>query len=150
MGRLNTRGDSRGYPPWVHFFVLWKKVLARVGDWSKEQMNKVEQSGETTFMLGAVIMDCRGLVDPEDKPFGNVLPLEVQVKIMFWVHCFYTMDRRKKVVREFKGLPKCDDRLAATSGRGSALEPSGGAVTLTPEKWLSPLPPPHGSPVIGE
>ena len=101
VGRLNTRGDSRGYPPWVHFFVLWKKVLARVGDWSKEQMNKVEQSGEATFMLGAVIMDCRGLVDPQNKPFGRVLPLEVQVKIMFWV-------QRKKVVQEFKGLPKCD------------------------------------------
>ena len=59
-------------------------------------------------MLGAVIMDCRGLVDPKNKPFGRVLPLEVQVKIMFWVHCFYTMDQRKKVVQEFKGLPKCD------------------------------------------
>ena len=59
-------------------------------------------------MLGAVIiMDCRGLVDPENKPFGRVLPLEVQVKIMFWVHCFYTMDKRKKVVQELKGLPKC-------------------------------------------
>ena len=79
-----------------------------MGDWSKKQMNKVEQSGEATFMLGAVIMDCRGLVDPKNKPFGNVLPLEVQVKIMFWVHCFYTMDKRKKVVQEFKGLPKCD------------------------------------------
>ena len=101
VGRLNTRGDSRGYPPWVHFFLLWKKVLARVGDWSKEQMNKVEQSGEATFMLGAVIMDCRGLVDPQNKPFGRVLPLEVQVKIMFWV-------QRKKVVQEFKGLPKYD------------------------------------------
>ena len=55
-----------------------------------------------------VKMDCRGLVDPRNKPFGRVLPLEVQVKIMFWVHCFYTMDKRKKVVREFKGLPKCD------------------------------------------
>ena len=53
-------------------------------------------------------MDCRGLVDPENKPFGRVLPLEVQIKIMFWVHCFYTMDKRKKVVQEFKGLPKCD------------------------------------------
>ena len=53
-------------------------------------------------------MDCRGLVDPQNKPFGNVLPLEVQVKIMFWVHCFYTMDQRKKVLQEFKGLPKCD------------------------------------------
>ena len=59
-------------------------------------------------MLGAVIMDCRGLVDPRNKPFGRVLPLEVQIKIMFWVHCFYTMDKRKKVVRELKGLPQCE------------------------------------------
>ena len=53
-------------------------------------------------------MNCRGLVDPQNKPFGRVLPLEVQIKIMFWVQCFYTMDRRKKVVQELKGLPKCD------------------------------------------
>ena len=53
-------------------------------------------------------MDCRGLVDPRNKPFGRELPLEVQVKIMFWVECFYTMEKRKKVVQEFKGLPKCD------------------------------------------
>ena len=59
-------------------------------------------------MLGAVIMDCRGLVDPRNKPFGRVLPLEVQVKIMFWVECFYTMEKRKKVVQELKGLPQCD------------------------------------------
>ena len=59
-------------------------------------------------MLGAVIMDCRGLVDPRNKPFGHVLPLEVQVKIMFWVECFYTMDKRKKVVQELKGLPQCE------------------------------------------
>ena len=59
-------------------------------------------------MLDAVInMDCRGLVDPRNKPFGRVLPLEVQIKIMFWVHCFYTMDKRKKVVRELNGLPIC-------------------------------------------
>ena len=59
-------------------------------------------------MLSTVIMDCRGLVDPRNKPFGRVLPLEIQIKIMFWVHCFYTMDKRKKVVQELKGLPKCD------------------------------------------
>ena len=52
-------------------------------------------------------MNCRGLVDPDNKPFGRVLPLEIQVKIMFWVHCFYTMDERKKVLKEFKELPKC-------------------------------------------
>ena len=59
-------------------------------------------------MLSTVIMDCRGLVDPRNKPFGIVLPLEIQIKIMFWVYCFYTMDKRKKVVQELKGLPKCD------------------------------------------
>ena len=153
VGRLNTRGDSRGYPPWEHVFCIGPQVLARVGDWSKEQMNKVEQSGETTFMLGAVIMDCRGLVDPQNKPFGNVLPLEVQVKIIFWVHCFYTMDQRKKVLQEFKGLPKCDltglpqhlgedRRWIQVVFRLHAPRRMG--------KWLSPLPPPHGSPVIGE
>ena len=104
VGRLNTRGDS----PWVHFFLLWKRVLARVGDWSKERMNKVEQSGEATFMLGTVIMDCRGLVDPDNKPFGRVLPLEVKIRIMFWVECIFTNEKRRKVNQELKGLPKCD------------------------------------------
>ena len=30
------------------------------------------------------------------------------------------------------------------------VEPSGGSFACAPEKWLSPLPPPHGSPVIGK
>ena len=102
------RGNSRGCPPWVHFFGWDPQVLARVGDWPQEPMNKGNSVERPHSMLGAVIMDCRGLVDPKNKPFGLVLPLEVQVKIMFWVHCFYTMDKRKKVVQEFKGLPKCD------------------------------------------
>ena len=59
-------------------------------------------------MLCFANMKYNGLVDPKDKPFGRVLPFEVQVKIMFWVECFYTMDKRKKLLREFKGLPKCD------------------------------------------
>lgn len=59
-------------------------------------------------MSQLVKMDCRGLLDPKNKPFGSVLPLEVQIKIMLWVHCFYTMDKRKKVVQELKSLPKCE------------------------------------------
>ena len=59
-------------------------------------------------MLGAVTMKYQGLVYPKDKPFGKWLPFEVQLKIMFWVECFVTMDKRKKVLRKFKGLPKCD------------------------------------------
>ena len=53
-------------------------------------------------------MNYKGLVDPKDKPFGKWLPFEVQVKIMFWVECFCTMDKRKKFLRKSKGLPKCD------------------------------------------
>ena len=53
-------------------------------------------------------MKYQGLVHPEDKPFGNVLPFEVQLKIIFWVECFATVDKWKKVLKEFKGLPKCD------------------------------------------
>ena len=79
-----------------------------MGDWFKEQMNKVEQCGEVSRMLFVVKMDCRGLVDLKNKPFGRVLPLEVQIKIMFWVECFYTMDKRKKVVQEIEELPKCN------------------------------------------
>ena len=59
-------------------------------------------------MLCFANMKYKGLVDSKDKPFGRVLPFEVQVKIMFWVKCFFTMDKRKKLLREFKGLPKCD------------------------------------------
>ena len=103
-------------------------------------------------MLDAVIiMDCRGLVDPRNKPFGNVLPLEVQVKIMFWVECFYTMDKRKKVVREFKGLPKCAmTRVSQTPRRRPDLEPSDRAIACPQDQWVPPLPSHVGSPDVGE
>ena len=107
-GSLTMRGDSRGCPPWVHFFRVdpksWREwVIGPRNPWLR--WNSAERPHS---MLDAVIiMDCRGLVDPRNKPFGNVLPLEVQVKIMFWVECFYTMDKRKKVVRELRGLPIC-------------------------------------------
>ena len=59
-------------------------------------------------MLGAVIMDARGLVDPRNKPFGRMLPLEILIRIMFWVECIFTNEKRRKVNQELKGLPKCD------------------------------------------
>ena len=82
--------------------------------WRKEvigggiRIKKGACSGEVTFMLGVVVMKYQGLLDPEDKPFGNVLPFEEQLKIMFWVECMLTNDKRKKVNQKFKGLPKCE------------------------------------------
>ena len=52
-------------------------------------------------------MKYKGLVDPKNKPFGNLLPFEVQVIIMFWTQCFMTNDRRKKMNAEFTRLPHC-------------------------------------------
>ena len=86
-------------------FWLGPQVLARVGDWSQEPMNKGNRAERPHFMLGAVIMDGRGLVDPQNKPFGCVLPLEVQIRIMSWVECIFTNEKRRKVNQELKGLP---------------------------------------------
>ena len=49
MGIWMARGDSRGCPPWVHFFWVEPQVLARVSDWSKKPMNKGEYSREASF-----------------------------------------------------------------------------------------------------
>ena len=50
-------------------------------------------------------MKYKGLQDPKNKLFGNLLPFEVQVIIMFWTQCFMTNERRKKMNEEFTRLP---------------------------------------------
>ena len=52
-------------------------------------------------------MKYKGLVDPKNKPFGNLLPFEVQVIIMFWTQCFMTNDTRTTMNEEFTRLPRC-------------------------------------------
>ena len=97
-----------------------------------------------------VRMDCRGLVDPNNRPFGYVLPLEIQIKIMFWVHCFYTMDERKKVLKEFKELPKCS--IMGFPKRLGEFHYWNQVVFRlhTQRTTPSPLPSLYRSPVVGE
>ena len=52
-------------------------------------------------------MKYKGLVDPKNKPFGNLLPFEVHVIIMFWTQFFTTNDRRTKMNEELTRLPCC-------------------------------------------
>ena len=53
-------------------------------------------------------MKYKGLiVDPKNKPFGNLLPFEVQVIIMFRTQCFMTNARRTKMNEELTRLPCC-------------------------------------------
>ena len=47
------------------------------------------------------------IVDPKNKPFGNLLPFEVQVIIMFRTQCFMTNARRTKMNEELTRLPCC-------------------------------------------
>ena len=49
----------------------------------------------------------RPLEDRKNKPFGNLLPFEMQVIIIFWTQCFMTNDRRKKMNEELTRLPCC-------------------------------------------
>ena len=44
MGCLGTRGDSRGYPPWVHLVIPGPGGLARVRDWWRLE----DKQGNTT------------------------------------------------------------------------------------------------------
>ena len=53
-------------------------------------------------------MKIKGLVDPRNKPFGSVLPIQIQVFIVYLAECFVTIDKQRKVNRELRLLPKCE------------------------------------------
>ena len=46
MGCLGTRGDSRGYPPWVHLVLPGPEGLARVGVWWRLEDKQGEHHSE--------------------------------------------------------------------------------------------------------
>ena len=48
-----------------------------------------------------------GLVDANNKPFGRLLPVEMQVIIMFWASVAETNDKRKKVSAQLVRIPVC-------------------------------------------
>ena len=79
---------------------------------TNDRRKKMDACAESTWqdtlccaVFANEAMKYKGLVDPKDKPFGNLLPFEVQVIIMFWTQCFMTNDRRKKMNAEFTRLP---------------------------------------------
>ena len=48
-----------------------------------------------------------GLVDANNKPFGRLLPVEIQVIIMFWASVAETNDKRKKVLAQLVRILVC-------------------------------------------
>ena len=122
----NYRGYSHGYTFYSFFFLAdlvmivlccfhqscpWTSSLDdRVMTMSLHNVRPATKRSDSLPHIHCLLvtMKYQGLVDPKDKPFGWVLPFEVQLKTMFWVECFVTMEKRKKLLREFKGLPKCD------------------------------------------
>ena len=53
-------------------------------------------------------MKIQGLVDPQNQPFGRVLPIEIQVFIVYLAECFVTNDKRRKVNLQLRLLLKCE------------------------------------------
>ena len=132
-------------------FWFGPQVLARVGDWSKEQMNKVEQSGEVPFHAWCCHHGLPRVGRSPEQAVWQRAALGGASKNHVLGPLLLHHGPTKEGGARIQGVAQMrPDRLAATSGRGPKVEPSGGAVTLTPEKWLSPLPPYDGSPVVGE
>ena len=132
-------------------FWVGPQVLARVGDWSKEPMNKGEQSGETPFHAWRCHHGwTRVSRSPEQTVWPRVAsrnPDQDHVLGPLFLHHGQEKEGGAGVQRVAQIRP---DRLAATSGRRSVVEPSGGAAACPPEKWVPSLPSYDGSPVVGE
>ena len=123
----------------------------RVGDWSKEQMNKVEQSGEVPFHAWRCY---HGLPRVSGSPEQTVWPRVVvgsanQDHVLGGMY-FHQREAAKSESRVERVAHLLPDRFSPKPGRRSVVEPSGGAVACHPEKWLPPLPSYDGSPVVGE
>ena len=104
------------------------------------RINEAARSGEVTFMLGAVNMNCRGLVDPQNKPFAQALGSASKNHVLGGVHAHQRQTKEGESRIQRVAQVRCD-RLPTTPWRGSMVEPSDKAVTYAQEKWLSPLPP---------
>ncbi|KAM7443312.1 hypothetical protein ABFA07_007951 [Porites harrisoni] len=52
-------------------------------------------------------MKFHGLEDANNKPFGRLLPVEIQVIIMLWASVAETNDKRKKVLAQLVRIPVC-------------------------------------------
>ena len=56
-----------------------------------------------------------GLVDANNKPFGRLLPVEIQVIIMLWASVAETNDKRKKVLAQLVRIPSLNLMLTEKS-----------------------------------
>ena len=132
-------------------FWVRPQVLARVGDWLKEPMIKVDQRGEVSFQAE---LCHHGLPwvggSPEQTVWPRVAPgsaSEDYVLGPLFLHHGQTEEGGAGVE---KVAQMRHDRVSPTLGRRSVVEPSGGATACPPEKWVPPLPSYDRSPVVGE
>ena len=150
VGMTWTKGHSRGYPLWVHFLVHGQKVLARGGDWSKEQMNKVEQSGEATFMPCLSTWNTKDSSTPKTSRLATCCPSKCKWKSCFgWSACSPTTSG-KKWIKNLKGCPN-----AMSQASHNTLARIDGGIKwwcgyMRQEKRLSSLPPNIPPQVIGK
>ena len=110
MGILNTRGDSRGCPPWVHFFVLDPRSWREKGIGGNKRINKGMSRGDITCLVLTVSgWTAEGWSILRTNLLAACCPWKSKSRLCFGsIALIPCMDQRKKVVQELKGLPKCD------------------------------------------
>ena len=132
-------------------FWVGPQVLARVGDWLKEPMNKVDQSGEVPFHAEHCHHGLPRVSRPQEQTvWPRATPGSASQDYVLgalFSHHGQAQEGGAGVERVAQMRPH---GLSPTPGRRSVVEPSGGAVACPQEKWLPPLPSYDGSPVVGE
>ena len=132
-------------------FWVGPQVLARVGDWLKEPMNKVDQSRETSFHAEHCHHGLPRVSGPQEQTVWSRVAVRSSnqdyVLGGVFLHYGQTQEGGTRVQGIAQMLP---DRVSSTPGRRSMVEPNGRAVACPPEKWVPPLPSYDGSPLVGE
>ena len=132
-------------------FWLGPQVLARVGDWSKEQMNKGEQSGEVPFHTWRCHHELpRVSRSPEQAVWSRVaIRSASQDHVLGALFLHYGQAKEggagvERVAQMFS------DRVPQNRGEDRWWNQVVVRLHAPPDKWLPPLPSYDGSPVVGE
>ena len=132
-------------------FWVGPQVLARVGDWLKEQITKVDQSREVPFHAEHCHHGLPWVSGPQKQAvWPRVAPRSASEDHVLGGVFLHHGEEKKGGAGVQKVAQMLHDRVSPTPGRRSVVEPSGGAVACPQEKWLPPLPSYDGSPVVGE
>ena len=150
-GRLTTRGDSRGCPPWVHFSCLTQGNSREDVIGGHKRINKGRSRRDVSWPA----RHCRdGLPWVSGPQKQTVWPRVAsgnpdQDYVLGGVFLHHGQ-AQEGGARDQRVAPMHPDKFPQNPGRVSNVEPSDRAIACPQDQWVSPLPSYAGSPVIRE